>query len=452
MVRKTKFYDCIIVGAGPAGLFAALELIKNGLKKVLIIDRGKEVKKREISDCLYGVGGAGLFSDGKLNFAPRVDKTDLTEFLTLSEAEKLISCIEKIFSQFGVKEKSYPTNIKKAEDFRRTAKKLGLDLLLVKQKHLGSDRLPGYIGKIESFLKRKKVRFILEHEVVKILTKRNRVKGIKLWDGEEVLGENIIVAPGRAGNPWLVKELGSLRIEMEQKGIEIGVRAEVPAEVMEEITSVIYDPTIFLRTASYDDRIRTFCTNPIGFVIREDYKNFACVNGHANKDNASLNSNFALLDKVTLTEPVTDTIAYGESICRLATTIGGGKPILQRLVDFKRRRRSTWRRLGKSYVEPTLKDVTPGDISMAFPHRIIVNLIEALEKIDKIIPGVASDSTLLYAPEVKFFSVRPKVNKNLETKIKGLFVAGDGAGISGNIVGAAATGMIAARGVLNGKK
>lgn len=447
-MKATKTYDCLIVGAGPAGLFAALELVKQGMNRILIVDKGKDIRNRAIVDTLYGVGGAGLFTDGKLNFAPRVDKTNLTEFLTLIEAGKLVNYIEKIFSQFGVKEKGYPTNIKKARELRRMAKKLGLDLLLIKQKHLGSDRLPGYLEGIEKFLKTKNVKFLLEREVSKILTKGNRVKAIKLVEGKEIPGENIIIAPGRVGNPWLVKELTYLGIEMEQKGIEIGTRVEVPAEIMEEITSVIYDPTVFIRTASYDDQVRTFCTNPVGFVVRENYGDFACVNGHASKNRTSSNSNFALLNKINLTEPVTDTIAYGESICRLATTIGGGKPILQRLADLKRRRRSTWGRLSKSYIEPTLKDVTPGDISMAFPHRIVVNLIEALEKLDKIIPGVASDSTLLYAPEAKFFSVRPKINKNMETKIKGLFVAGDGAGVSGNIVGAAATGIIAARGIL----
>jgi uncharacterized FAD-dependent dehydrogenase len=450
IVKAKRPYNCLIIGAGPAGLFAAYELVKQGMGKILIIDKGKDVRQRTVIDTLHGVGGAGLFSDGKLIFAPRVDKTDLTEFLTLVEAEKLVDYIEKIFSQFGVREKSYPTDIKKAEELRRKAKKSGLDLLLVKQKHLGSDCLPSYVEEIEKFLKRKKVKFLLGRGVSKILAKGRRGKAIKLVNGEEIFGENIIVAPGRVGNSWLVKELRSLRIEMEQKGIEIGIRIEVPAVVMEEITSVIYDPTIIITTASYDDRVRTFCTNPVGFVVREDYEKFACVNGHASRNHTSSNSNFALLNKISLTEPVTDTIAYGESICKLATTIGAGKPILQRLADFKRRRRSTWRRLGKSYIEPTLKDVTPGDITMAFPHRMTVNLIEALERLNEIIPGVASDSTLLYAPEAKFFSVRPKINKNMETKIKGLFVAGDGAGVSGNIIGAAATGIIAARGIISG--
>lgn len=447
-----KNYDVIIIGAGPAGLFPAIELVKQGVKDILIIDRGKSVKERLPTETLFGVGGAGLFSDGKLNFAPKLGKTDLTEFLSLNETNELVSYIEKIFSDFGVKEKTYPTDIKKAKEYQRIAKKIGVELCLVKQKHLGSDRLQKYVKKMETFLRKKGVAFLLENSVEKILAKNGKVVGIKLSRGKTIFAKNVIAAPGRAGNPWLSRELGLLGIETEQRDFEIGVRVEVPVEIMEEITSVIYDPTIFIRTPSYDDLVRTFCTNPSGFVVQENYKSFVCINGHATKNHSSPNSNFALLDKVNLTEPVTDTIAYGESICRLANTIGGGKPILQRFVDFKRNRRSTWRRLSKSYIEPTLIDVTPGDISMAFPHRIVVNIVEALEKLDKIIPGVASDSTLLYAPEAKFFSVRPKIDKNLQTEIKGLFVAGDGAGVSGNIVGAAATGIIAARGVIQKRR
>jgi len=443
-----KQYDVIIVGAGPAGLFASIELLKRGLKNILIIDKGKSVKKRTVADTLCGVGGAGLFSDGKLNFTPILGKTNLTEFISIEEATNLISYIEKIFEDFGVKEKTYPANLKKAKDYQIATKKMGMELLLIRQKHLGSDKLPNYVARIESFLRKKGAVFLLETTVEKILVKEQKALGIKTNQGETFFAKNLIIAPGRAGNHWLCKELNSLGIETRQCDFEIGVRIEIPAEIMEEITSVIYDPTILVRTNSYDDMVRTFCTNPHGFVVEEKYKSFICVNGHVAKNQRSPNSNFALLNKISLTEPVTDTIAYGESICRLANTIGGGKPILQRFVDFKNHRRSTWKRLQKCYIEPTFKNVTPGDISMAFPHRVVVNLIEALEKLEKIIPGVASDSTLIYAPEAKFFSVRPVIDKNLQTEIKGLFVAGDGAGISGNIVGAAATGIIAARGVL----
>lgn len=436
----------VIVGAGPAGLFAAYELQRLGLKKILLIDKGKDVAHRLPKEVLWGVGGAGLFSDGKLNFTPRLGKTDLIEFLELRKAEKLIMELEKIFRKFGMDGETYPSDMKAALKYRMAARKLGIDLQIIRQKHLGSDHLPNYIKKIEDYLRTVGVEIATGCEVIKI--RKNKDKGFELTVRRgEIVAKKILLAPGRAGNNWLTSELKNLGATLEQKAIEIGVRIETPAEVLAEICEVIYDPTFYFHSVSFDDQLRTFCTNPTGYVTIEKYKDFCCVNGHAYSNEHSENANFALLDKVSLTEPITDTIAYGESICKLASTIGDGKPILQRYADFKRHRRSTWERLSKTYVKPTLTDVTPGDIGMALPYRIVVNLVEGIEKLDQLLPGLASDSTLLYAPEVKFFSVRPKVGKNLETEIEGLFVAGDGAGISGNIVGAAATGIIAARGI-----
>jgi hypothetical protein len=438
-------YSVVVIGAGPAGLFAAYELQKRGISKVLLLEKGKKVLKRNPQEVLCGVGGAGLFSDGKLNFTPKLGKTDLTEFLALKEAQKLVEEVEMIFQEFGMDGLTYPLDMKKAHDYRAQAQRFGLDLQLIKQKHLGSDNLPGYIAKMEDFLAKKGVEIMTECEVLEIVVEKEKVVGLKTAQGL-IETEKVIVAPGRAGNHWLTHELERSGLALEQKAIEVGIRVETTAEVLREICSVIYDPTFYLHTPTFDDQLRTFCTNPAGFIAAEKYKEFVCVNGHAYAHKSSPNANFALLDKVSLTEPVTDTIAYGESICKLASTIGGGKPILQRYVDFKRHRRSTWERIAKCYIGPTLKEVTPGDIGMALPFRIVTNLIEGIEKLDKMLPGLASDATLLYAPEVKFFSVRPKVTEELETEIKGLYVAGDGAGISGNIVGAAATGIIAARG------
>lgn len=443
-------YEVVIVGAGPAGLFAAYELQKAGVKEILILDKGKDALQRTRKDVLWGVGGAGLFSDGKLNFTPRLGKTDLTEFLELPEAEDLIAEVEGIFRKFGMDGPAYPSDSELANRYRVTAIKLGLDLQIIKQKHLGSDNLPNYIQKMEDYLKQSGVKIMTECEATKVKTNKGKFLSLATKKGE-IRADKVLLAPGRAGNSWLTKNLEELKATLEQKAIEVGIRIETPAEIFKEICSVIYDPTFYFHSPSFDDQLRTFCTNPTGYVTEERYKDFVCVNGHSYSDRTSVNANFALLDKVSLSEPVTDTIAYGESICILASTIGGGKPILQRYSDFKRHRRSTWERLGKSYVEPTLKDVTPADIGMALPYRIVVNLIEGIEKLDAMLPGLASDSTLLYAPEVKFFSVRPKVSNNLETEIEGLFVAGDGAGVSGNIVGAAATGIIAARGIIFSK-
>jgi uncharacterized FAD-dependent dehydrogenase len=253
--------------------------------------------------------------------------------------------------------------------------------------------------------------------------------------------DNVILAPGRIGADWLVKLAKKYKIEMVQRGIEVGVRVEVLNDIMDDLTSVIYDPTFFIQTKKYDDQTRTFCTNRGGYVTLENYHKFVCVNGHAYMDKKSENTNFAFLSKVVLTEPVTDNHLYGESIGNLATLIGGGRPILQRFGDLKRGRRSTWKRVKKGFIVPTFTNVVCGDIAMALPERILTNIVEGLEKLNKVVPGVANDETLLYAPEIKFFSTQIVTNENLETKIKGLYVAGDGAGVAGNIVAAAASAL-----------
>jgi len=225
---------------------------------------------------------------------------------------------------------------------------------------------------------------------------------------------------------------------------------EVHSDIMQDLCNVIYDPTFFVQTAKYDDQTRTFCTNHGGYVTIENYNRFVCVNGHAFRSRKSDNTNFAFLSKVVLTEPVTDNQAYGEAIGNLATLIGGGRPILQRMGDLRRGRRSTWHRVNKGYIDPTLKDVICGDIAMALPERILTNLVEGLGQLNRVVPGVANDETLLYAPEIKFFATQVATSSELETSIGGLYVAGDGPGVAGNIVSAAATGLIPARAILAG--
>jgi hypothetical protein len=237
-------------------------------------------------------------------------------------------------------------------------------------------------------------------------------------------------------------------LALRQRGIEVGVRVEVHNDIMQDLCDIIYDPTFFIQTAKYDDQTRTFCTNQGGFVAMENYSRFVCVNGHAFRDRKSENTNFAFLSKVVLTEPVTDNQAYGEAIGHLATLIGGGKPILQRFGDLKRGRRSTWHRIRKGYIDPTMTDVVCGDIAMALPERILTNIIDGLEKLNCVIPGVANDETLLYAPEIKFFATQIDTSNDLETKIHGIYVAGDGPGVAGNIVSASATGLIPAKAIL----
>ena len=227
---------------------------------------------------------------------------------------------------------------------------------------------------------------------------------------------------------------------------------EVRKEILEDITNVIYDPTIFIKTETYGDEIRTFCTNPGGFVAKENYYGYICVNGHALKEKKSNNSNFAFISKVTLTEPVTNTRQYGESIARIANVLGDGKPIIQTLKDLKNARRSEWHRINKGFITPTLTDCVAGDLALVLPHRIITNILEGLEKLDQIIPGVNNDETLLYGPEIKFFSNEITTNNNFKLEDYDIYFIGDGAGKAGNIVTASATGLVAARDILNNVK
>lgn len=455
--QTNKKFDVIVVGGGPAGLFSAWYLAKNTDLNILVLDKGKLPLKRncpigdgqECVKCrpcniLSGMGGAGLFSDGKLNFIPILGKTDLTQFMPLSEAQALIDETEEIYNAYNMDGKVFPTDMEKAKGIRKESLKHGVDLLIIKQKHLGSDNLPGHINGMVDDLLEMGVTIQTSEEVKDVIVDDNRVTGVVTKRGC-YYANNVILAPGRVGAEWTAKVVKGHGVEVSQRGIEVGVRVEVHNDIMKDLCDIVYDPTFFIRTPKYDDQTRTFCTNYGGFVALENYQDFVCVNGHANMNLKSDNTNFAFLSKVVLTEPVSDNQAYGESIGRLATIIGGGKPILQRFGDLKRGRRSTWDRIRNSYVNPTMKDVVPGDIAMALPERIVTNLMQGLEKLNLAVPGVANDETLLYAPEIKFFATQVKTNNQLETSISGLFVAGDGPGVAGNIVSASATGLVPAK-------
>lgn len=452
-------YTIIIVGGGPAGLFSAYYLCENSDADILLIEKGKGPLKRKCpmsktQNCLKckpcnilsGIGGAGLFSDGKLNYISKLGKTDLTQFMDKQDAEALIDETELIFNRFGMDGPVYPTDMEQARSLRKNAKRHGIDLLIIRQKHLGSDCLPGHIASMRDYLKRKGVVIHTSEEVKDIIVKKGKICGVKT-NRKSYKTANLILAPGRVGANWVGELAARFNLGVQQRGIEVGVRVEVHNDIMRDLCETIYDPTFFIQTAKYDDQTRTFCTNMGGFVTHENYSDFVCVNGHAFLNKKSENTNFAFLSKVILTEPVTDNQSYGESIGNLATLIGGGKPILQRYGDLKRGRRSTWKRVNKGYIEPTLNDVVCGDIAMALPERILTNIMEGLEKLNCVVPGVSNDETLLYAPEIKFFARQIDTFDHLETKISGLFVAGDGPGVAGNIVSAAATGLIPAKAI-----
>ena len=448
--------DVVIIGAGPAGLFAAKEIAEKSKLSVLVIDEGKEVKDRicpassykACSKCtpcsiMCGVGGAGTLSSGLLNLRPDIGG-DLSALLKDEAASwDLVKYVDGIFLKNGAPTKIYNPSDEEADYLERKAASVGVKFIPIPQRHIGSDNAPAVIDSLKRNLESFGVRFLLKTKVSKI-----GKDSVELSDGSKIACKYILAAPGRSGANWLAEESRRLKIKSEYQPIDIGVRVEVPAVIMDPIIKISRDPKFHIYPDTFDDFVRTFCVNSRGFVVQEVYDDFIGVNGHAMTNKTSEHTNFAFLVRVELTEPLEDTTAYGRTIAMQTTTLGGGKPLLQMLGDLKRGRRSTWDRINRGTVKPTLYNVTPGDISMGLPHRILTDIMEGLNKLDNIIPGVSSPSTLIYAPEVKFSANRICTNDDLETPIENLFVAGDGAGVSRGLVTAAATGIIAARGIL----
>ena len=446
-----------IIGAGPAGLFAALELAPHCT--VTVVEEGLEPLKRSCpvstkNSCINcnpchvtsGVGGAGALSDGKLNLTYKIggDPTSLKR--TPGEIQDLINYIDQIFLRFGADSELYGVNAKSLEWLKWKAASHGIEFISGRQRHMGTDKTRMIISTFYENLKSEGVQFHLKTKVEDI-TNVNGGFLLKTSKGD-ITCDYLLAAPGRAGAYWLRNRANDLGAASKYGPIDVGVRVEFPAEIYARVEKVMYDAKFHLYTKTYDDFVRTFCTNPHGFVTVEKYESFTLVNGDAYKDVKSNNTNLAMLSRVELTDPVEDTTEYGRSIARLANTIGGGKPILQRYKDLIRGKRSTWSRISRALISPTLKDVTPGDIAMALPNRIVKNMIEAVERLDAVIEGIASDSTLLYAPEIKFYDTMYEVNEDLETKVPGFFVAGDASGFSRGIIYASVTGIIAARGII----
>lgn len=381
-------------------------------------------------------------SSGILNLRYDIggDLSELTK--SVSKAEKLVKEVDDIFVEHGAPKEVYGEESEEVEALTRRAAAAGVRFIPILQRHIGSEYLPDIINSIRNKLEKQGVKFMLNSKVEQI------GKGEVTVKGKRIHAKCILAAPGRVGADWFAGQARNLGVNLTHGPIDVGVRVEVPAVVYEPVVKVNRDPKFHIRTKTFDDFVRTFCTNAMGWVMEERYDDHVGVNGQSLRAKKSQNTNFALLVHIGLTLPVTDTTAYGQSLAYLATTIGGGRPLLQRLGDLRGGRRSTWERVGRGHVKPTLRSVTPGDISMAMPGRIVTDIIEGLECLDKVSPGVAEDSTLLYAPEVKLYAMQIHVDENMETNVPNLFVAGDGAGLSRGIVAAAATGLLAARGII----
>ena len=424
-----------------------------------IIDKGDRVEDRkcplirnyrmcahcDVCAILSGVGGAGTFSSGLLNLSPEIGGNLSALAGSKQKADDLIDKIDSIFVNHGSPKKKYRPDDKKIEEIKQKARSVGVKFIPITQRHIGTENAPRVIKSIQDELESKEnIHLSLKTEVESV--KKNE---IVLKNEEKKLFDFLLLAPGRSGMVWLTEQMSNLNIETKYEPISIGVRVEVPSRVMDSVCNFERDPKFHIYPKTYDDFVRTFCVNHEGFVVQERYPDDSvATNGHSFETEKSENSNFALLVQISLTEPLEDTTAYGKSIAYNCGTLGGGKPLLQRLGDIHEGRRSNWDRINNNSVQPTLKNVTPGDISMALPHRIFVDIMEAIGKMDSILPGLNSSSTLLYAPEIKYSAKRVITNNFLETSVPNIFVAGDGAGLTRGIVAAALTGLIAAEGIL----
>jgi uncharacterized protein len=453
-------YDVIIVGAGPAGIFASLELCNAGLD-VLLLDKGREIDARvcpvqnKSGRCalccpchlVSGFGGAGAFSDGKLTLSTQVGGR-LTELLGFDQAEALIDYVDSIYLKFGAPLKVYGMGENVAA-LEQQAASAGLKLIPVRLRHLGTELCHETLKAMQNYLS-PKLDIRLRTTIENIVVDDGVVKAVETDNDESIRCRYLILAPGREGAEWLCNEATRLRLGLDSNPVDVGCRIEVPMTTMEKLTSTLYESKLEFHSRSFDDRVRTFCMCPGGEVIIESTGGsdpVITVNGIGYAQPRTQNTNFALLVSTTFTEPFHEPIAYGKYLARLANILSGGV-LVQRLGDLMDGRRSTEARLENSPVEPSLKAATPGDLSFALPYRYLKNIVEMLHAMDKLVPGVASPYTLLYGIEVKFYSSQLKLTSRLETEVANIFAAGDGAGVSRGLVQASASGIVAAREIL----
>ena len=442
-------YNVIIVGGGPSGIFAALELVKKTNLGILLIEKGKDIENR--TNVVSGFGGAGAFSDGKLTLSPVVGG-QLEDYIGIDELESLIEYVDSTYLEFGAPDNLYGTG-EEAEGISQQASLAELRLMPVIIRHMGTEKCRIVIKAMRDYLK-SKIDIKLESMVSHIVVGDREVKGVETEDGQKFYCDYLILAPGREGSNWLVSQANLLKLELYNNPVDIGVRVEVPAPVMQKLTDSLYEVKLEYISKSFDDRVRTFCMCPRGEVISETTngtEHILTVNGQSYTNNKTNNTNFALLVSTTFTAPFHEPIAYGVYLARLANIISGGV-LIQRLGDLLTGHRSTQSRIDKGLVKPTLSSAIPGDISFVLPYRQMTGIIEMLKAMDKLAPGVASSNTLLYGVEVKFYSSRLKLNSNLETEISNMFAVGDGAGISRGLVQASSSGVIAARAVMRRSK
>lgn len=442
-------FDVVVIGAGPAGIFAALELADNRAASVLLVEQGRELNERDRKSgegVLCGWGGAGAFSDGKLTLSPEVGG-HLGELIEPMRLVALLERTDSIYVEHGAPDRVYGDLSPEIESLGDRARLADLEFVPMRIRHIGTENCILVLNRLRQSLE-SRVEIRSQTRVARILVDHQKVKGVELDDGRTVSCRYVVAAPGRSGARWMKDEADRLGLKSKASPVDIGVRVELPAVVFKEITDVAYESKLIYYSKTFDDKVRTFCMNPYGEVVVEGNDGLITVNGHSYAGKKSDNTNFAVLVSNAFTEPFDDPIAYGRYIARLANLLGKGA-IVQRLGDLLAGRRSDRERIAKCLTRPTLTDATPGDLSFVFPYRHLQNIIEMMQALEKLAPGVYSRHTLLYGVEVKFYSNRIDVSSELETGIENLFAVGDGAGITRGLLQASTSGLIAAEAIGN---
>lgn len=472
-----KMYDVVIVGAGPAGVFTALELVKQkSTKKVLIIEQGKKIEKRvcpieKTGKCIHckpmcnitcGFSGAGAFSDGKLSLYNKEDNElhiggILHEYIGVQETKNLIDYTDKIYLSFGADDKLEGTEFKEeVKKICNKAKKENITLIDIPIRHLGTEKSHELYLKIQNYLLDNNIEILFDTTVKDLIIENNEVLGVKIQSAmdyingidseKDIYAKKVILGVGRKGANWLVDMCNKHNIETETGTVDVGIRYELPDKVMEKINKYMYEGKFVGRVGKYKDKVRTFCQNPGGFVSTEVYdENITLVNGHSYKEKKSTNTNLAILVSHNFSYPFDKPIEYGRNIAKNMNDIGTGKIIVQRLGDIYRGKRTWKEELENNSVVPTLKNAEPGDLTFAMPYRTMTDILDFIQSVDKVIEGFANPDNLLYAPEIKFYSNKVKISNNFETSIKGLYSIGDGGGMTRGLMMASASGVKMAR-------
>lgn len=514
-MKNNKDYDVIIVGAGPAGIFASYELNKiNPSLKILLVDKGQNINKRtcpiskgilnkcptskilEYKSCYPtcaltgGWGGSGAFSDGKFNITTDfggwmdeyINKTELLELIeyadrinldfgateeihgsleiyeSINRLEEEINAIEEHFIDKPTLEikiklrdlKKQLNSLNKIYEIEQRATSVGMKLLKAKVRHIGTDENQILLIKMYDYLINK-IEITLNTKVKDIIVDNKKIKGIILDNNDNLYADYVYIAPGRDGSEWLTEILSKRNLTLKNNQVDIGVRVEVPNTVMSDINKHLYEAKLVYNAPTYNNTVRTFCSNPSGRVVIENHSGIMTVNGHAYRNDITkqFNTNLALLVSHNFTEPFNEPIQYAKYISKLANMLSNNNVIVQRYGDLRKGRRSTERRINKGFVEPSLKTAVPGDLALVIPHRTMLCIIEMIEALDRISPGFSSEHTLLYGVEAKFYSARPNLNNTFETDVEDLYVGGDGAGITRGLAQASACGIVVARDIIN---